>query len=110
VETPAPALVTGIAATPDGKGYWVVQSDGTVSHFGDAVFYGDILTTGAVPTVPIVGVTATPTGKGYWLLGADGGVFTYGDAAFDGSVPAQLSVAGVTPKSPLVAVGLTLTH
>jgi hypothetical protein len=32
--------VVGIAATPDGGGYWEVASDGGVFSFGDAVFHG----------------------------------------------------------------------
>jgi len=30
----------GIAATPDGKGYWLGGIDGGVFTFGDAKFYG----------------------------------------------------------------------
>ena len=29
-----------MAATPDGKGYWLVASDGGIFAFGDAPFYG----------------------------------------------------------------------
>ena len=32
--------VVGIAATPDGRGYWEVASDGGIFAFGDAHFYG----------------------------------------------------------------------
>ena len=35
-----------MAATPDGKGYWLVASDGGIFNYGDAVFYGS---TGAMP-------------------------------------------------------------
>ncbi|MGO8860488.1 MAG: L,D-transpeptidase family protein [Acidimicrobiales bacterium] len=35
----APAAV-GLAATPDGGGYWLVASDGGVFSFGDARFFG----------------------------------------------------------------------
>ena len=34
------APVAGMAATPDGRGYWFVGSDGNVFSFGDAHFYG----------------------------------------------------------------------
>ncbi|MGO9196115.1 MAG: IPT/TIG domain-containing protein [Acidimicrobiales bacterium] len=33
--------VVGAVATPDGRGYWLLESDGTVHAFGDAVFEGD---------------------------------------------------------------------
>jgi len=73
----------GIAATPDGQGYWLVASDGGVFTFRDAAFYGS---TGAVHlNEPIVGIAATPDGQGYWLVASDGGVFTFGDASFMGS-------------------------
>ena len=32
--------VVGMAASPDGKGYWLVAADGGVFAFGDAAFYG----------------------------------------------------------------------
>ena len=32
--------VVGMAATPDGHGYWLVASDGGIFTFGDAAFYG----------------------------------------------------------------------
>ena len=72
-----------MAATPDGKGYWLVASDGGIFSFGDAAFYGS---TGAIHLAqPIVGMAPTPDGKGYWMVAADGGIFNFGDAAFYGS-------------------------
>jgi N-acetylmuramoyl-L-alanine amidase len=77
------APIVGMAATPDGGGYWLVASDGGVFSFGDAAFHGS---TGAAHLVaPIVGMAATPDGGGYWLVASDGGVFSFGDAAFEGS-------------------------
>ncbi len=35
------APIPGMAATPDGGGYWLVGADGTVFYFGDAHFFGD---------------------------------------------------------------------
>ena len=75
--------IVGMAATPDGKGYWFVASDGGIFTYGDASFYGSA--GGLTLNRPIVGMAATPDGKGYWLVASDGGVFTYGDAAFYGS-------------------------
>ena len=34
--------IVGMAATPDGQGYWLVASDGGIFSFGDAPFYGSI--------------------------------------------------------------------
>ena len=32
--------IVGMAATPDGKGYWLVASDGGIFNYGDATFDG----------------------------------------------------------------------
>ena len=86
--TPAQAIV-GIAATPDGGGYWMVGADGGVYAFGDAAFHGS--ESGHVLAAPIVGMAITPNGQGYWLVGADGGVFAFGSASMYGTtVPTKL--------------------
>ena len=78
--------IVGMAATPDGQGYWLVATDGGVFSYGDAKFYGS---TGAIHlNQPIVNMESTPDGLGYWLVASDGGVFTYGDAKFYGSTGA----------------------
>jgi hypothetical protein len=51
-------LVVGIAATPDGKGYWLAASDGGVFSFGDAPFEGSM---GGKPmNAAVVGIAAYP--------------------------------------------------
>ena len=75
-----------MAATPDGKGYWLVASDGGIFAYGDAGFHGS---TGLTLNKPIVGMATTPDGKGYWLVATDGGIFTYGDGGFYGSAGAM---------------------
>ena len=46
--------IVGMASTPDGKGYWLVASDGGIFSYGDAGFYGS---TGAITlNKPIVGI------------------------------------------------------
>jgi hypothetical protein len=32
--------IVGMAATPDGNGYWMVAADGGVFSFGDAQYHG----------------------------------------------------------------------
>ena len=50
--------IVGMAATPDGGGYWLVASDGGIFSYGDAHFYGS---TGSMQlNQPIVGMAATP--------------------------------------------------
>ena len=36
------APIVGIAATPTGRGYWLVSADGGVFAFGDAAFFGNV--------------------------------------------------------------------
>jgi hypothetical protein len=49
--------IVGMAATPDGRGYWLVASDGGIFSFGDAAFFGS---TGAIHlNQPIVGMGGT---------------------------------------------------
>jgi uncharacterized protein YkwD len=78
--------ITGIAASPSGRGYWLVADDGGVFAFGDAHFYGS--TGGIHLNRPIVDIAATPSGRGYWLVASDGGIFAFGDAHFYGSTGA----------------------
>jgi hypothetical protein len=76
-------LRLGMAATPSGQGYWIVQSDGDVYARGDAPFLGSMR--GEHLNKRLVGMAPTTTGKGYWLVGEDGGIFSFGDAPFYGS-------------------------
>jgi hypothetical protein len=73
--------------TPDGKGYWLVATDGGIFSFGDAQYYGSA--SAMHLNRPIVGMDATPDGKGYWLVASDGGMFSYGDARYYGSASAM---------------------
>jgi hypothetical protein len=79
--------IVGMAATPDGGGYWEVASDGGIFAFGDAGFYGS--EGGQALNAPIVGMAATPDGGGYWEVASDGGIFAFGDAGFYGSEGGQ---------------------
>jgi hypothetical protein len=77
------APIIGITATRDGRGYWLVASDGGIFSFGSATFYGS---TGAMRlNAPVVGMAAAPNANGYWLVASDGGIFSFGGATFHGS-------------------------
>ena len=92
------SAITGMAATPDGKGYWLVAADGGVFAYGDAVFAGSL---GALRlTGPVVAMAPTPDGKGYWLVALDGGVFAFGDAPFFGSMGAAHLNEPIVGMSP----------
>ena len=86
--------VVGMAATPDGNGYWLVAADGGVFTFGAARFFGSM--GGQRLSGPVVGMAATG-GGGYFLAGSDGGVFTFGDARFTSSASGLVD-------SPVIAV------
>jgi hypothetical protein len=100
------APIVGMASTPDGKGYWLVASDGGVFAFGDATFWGSAA--GTLLNRPVVGMAPTPDGGGYWLATADGGVFAYGDAQFYGSMAGQSLNAPVVGIVPISAFGGTI--
>ena len=93
------APIVGMAATPDGDGYWLVAADGGIFTYGDAKFLGSA--GGTHLDAPIVGMAATPDGDGYWLVAADGGIFTYGDAKFLGSA------GGTHLDAPIVGMAAT---
>ena len=56
---PLRAPVAGIAATPDGHGYWLVAADGGVFSFGDATYVGG---TPWALAAAVVGLAAVPVG------------------------------------------------
>ena len=70
--------IVGMAATPDGGGYWLVAADGGIFAFGDAHFYGSTAKDN-LPD-PVVGMFASPDGGGYTMSTANGVVFAMGDA------------------------------
>jgi hypothetical protein len=87
---PSPTAVS-MAPTPDGKGYWLLSSQGAIFSYGDAVYHGGANVGGLSGGETAVGVTPTPDGKGYWILANDGAVFSYGDAAYQGGANGSLT-------------------
>ncbi|MGD0880896.1 MAG: family 43 glycosylhydrolase [Acidimicrobiales bacterium] len=97
---PLPPLITytGIASTPPGDGYWLVDSSGAVHPFGAAASYGSMA--GVALNAPISHLVSTPDGHGYWMVAADGGIFAFGDARFYGSMggrPLNAPVVDIAP-------------
>jgi hypothetical protein len=80
----ATTSAVGITATPDGGGYWIAASNGTVYSCGDASNFG---TGVSDPAKPISGIVTDTAQWGYWLVGQDGGVFGFGNGGFHGSLP-----------------------
>ena len=90
-------LVTGIAATPDGRGYWLVTGSGQARGFGDARAYS-----GPGLRAKVVGISASSDGRGYLLLTSDGRVYSRGDAVARGGAPGQ--------RGPFTAIVSTPDH
>jgi hypothetical protein len=105
------APIVAMAATRDGRGYWLAGADGGVLAYGDARYYGSAgdRRLGA----PVVAMAATPDGGGYWLVGADGAVFSFGDARYFGS-PAATGVpdpvVGFAPTRDGLGYWLVTSH
>jgi hypothetical protein len=96
------AKAVGIAARPQGDGFWIVGVDGSVAAKGQAKNFGSA--TSLNLQQPIVGIAAAPGGDGYWLLGRDGGIFSYGPGAkFWGST------GGMRLNKPVVGIAATPT-
>ena len=94
-----PATAVAFAPTPDGKGLWIVASDGTVTATGDAG--GAAPPPGPLPG-PAAGLAADRSGHGYWVAGTDGAVSAAGDAPPLGSVTVRLA-------APIVGMATTPT-
>jgi N-acetylmuramoyl-L-alanine amidase-like protein len=66
-----------IAASPDGRGYWLLGRDGGVFSFG-VPFHGSV--GDRQPYAKAVDLRPTDSGAGYYVAGTDGAVFAFGDA------------------------------
>ncbi len=88
-----------MAATADGKGYWLVASDGGVFTFGDAAFHGSAANERIGTSV--TGIAPTADGNGYWLVAATSAVLTFGDAVSYGPSPNN------PPFPPTAAIAAT---
>ena len=90
--------IVGMAAMPNGLGYWEVASDGGIFTFGAAAFYGSM---GGHPlNKPIVGMAYDPATGGYWEVASDGGIFSF-NAPFYGSM------GGKPLNKPIVGMAAT---
>ncbi len=88
--------VVGVAATPDGNGYWEVASDGGI--FASVMPVSTARWEDTRSTSRWWAWQATPDGGGYWEVAADGGIFAFGDAGFYGSM------GGVPLHQPIVGM------
>jgi len=92
-----PFPIVGMAPTPDGRGYWLVDSAGDVYSFGDAAFHGSLASVGESDRM-VAGIAAAPGGGGYWIVDAAGSIFSFGTATFHGSM------GGVKLNAPVIGM------
>jgi len=90
--------VVGMASTPSGNGYWLVDAAGGVSAHGGATSYGSMASVRL--DSPIAHIVSTSDGLGYWLVAGDGGIFCFGDARFFGSMGGHRLNAPVVDMAP----------
>ena len=90
-----------MAATPDGKGYWLVASDGGVFTYGDAGFYGS--TGGLALNRPDRRHGGNPGRQGLLARRLRRRHFAFGDAGFHGST------RGHPLNKPIVGMAATPT-
>lgn len=101
----SPKAYVAIAVTTDGRGYWLLQSNGHVSAYGDAHSYGSLppaAAAGATAGPAPVGIARTYDNHGYWVVGANGHVYNLGDAHKYGSLSVGTAATGpVTAIAPV---------
>ena len=88
------AAVVGIVPTTNGRGYFLVASDGGVFAFGDARFEGSCPGVGGCDGV-VKSVIPDATGNGYWVVTTSGHVHVFGNAGYYGE-PGQKKGIPVT--------------
>jgi hypothetical protein len=74
------APIVAMVASPTGKGYLLVASDGGVFAFGDALFHGSCPGIGGC-NGSVIAVVPDAGEKGYWVVTSTGRVYPFGDAA-----------------------------
>jgi hypothetical protein len=78
------APIVGMVPSHDGRGYFMVASDGGVFAFGDAHFAGSCPGIGGC-FGSAVDVMPDASGNGYWIVTNTGNVYGFGDAAYYGA-------------------------
>lgn len=92
------APIVGMVSSADGKGYFMVASDGGVFAFGDATFSGSCPGSGGCSGAAVAVVPTLMTGSGYWLMTATGHVYGFGVPSYGepGPQSSPITSASVT--------------
>ncbi len=91
------AAAVGMAATPDGGGYWVADSSGDIESCGDA----PSLSGPSGNIGGIVAIAGVPGSSGFWLVSSRGNVVPFGTAKGYGDL------SGMALNKPIVSIGAT---
>ena len=73
-------LTTAMVKTADNKGYYLLEVNGGLMHYGSAAHRGSPNKDG-VSGQTFVDMALTSSGAGYWILAESGRVYNYGDAS-----------------------------
>lgn len=97
--------IVAMCQTPSGQGYWLMQTNGSIYAYGDALFLGDgrfhAFTSNRAD---FIDMAVNPAGDGYWLLRRDGEVVACGNATVHGDMPAIANEGN--PQSAYYATGI----
>jgi hypothetical protein len=94
------APIVGMVPSADGRGYFMVASDGGVFAFGDARFAGSCPGIVGGCSGAAVAVMPDASGNGYWLVTQSGHVYTFGDAPYYGAPGPQGSPVTSAVRTP----------
>ncbi|MEO1062766.1 MAG: lytic polysaccharide monooxygenase [Actinomycetota bacterium] len=100
-----PGSVVAMATTPDGRGPWVLTSDGVVHATNGAVGHGDVDLAELDPGEAVASISVLPDGAGYWVFTDRGRALSFG-AATDLDDLVELGVAP-SLNGPVVASAAT---
>jgi hypothetical protein len=93
------APIVGMVPSADGRGYFMVASDGGVFAFGDARFAGSCPSSGGCSGAAVA-VIPDASGNGYWLVTQTGHVYAFGDAPFYGAPGPQNAQVTSAVRTP----------
>lgn len=78
--SPSSTAVSAVSIVPtvDGRGYWILESNGKVATMGDATSYGSA-TSSQMSGQSAIGIAMTPDLQGYEILTSSGQLLPFGD-------------------------------
>ena len=97
------ARAVALARHPDGKGVWVLTSDGDLVARGSATDFGRVdLRTLSKPGERVATMSATPDGRGLWVFTSAGRILSFGSALPANQMAGGTTLVGLTLDGPIV--------